>query len=299
MPYVGAGVLASSLCMDKVVFKEVLAAAGVPAGALRGRARAALARRAGGRRCASWPCSALPVFVKPARLGSSVGIAKVELGGRARPGARHRLRPRPARDRRGLLAGHGGRVRGARHRRRPRPRSRARSCSPAAPTGTTTRPSTPTGGMELVVPARLPDHVLEEVRRLAVRDLRARRLRRPGPRGLLRRGRRARARQRAQHAARASRRRASTRSCGRRPGCRSRRCATGCSALALERFARRAADRPRSSAPRVLGRVRSAPTSTWISGSRRGRLAELRDPDQVVAVGGAVGVQLEALVASR
>ncbi|MDX6728594.1 MAG: D-alanine-D-alanine ligase, partial [Baekduia sp.] len=30
VPYVGAGVLASSLCMDKVVFKEVLAAAGVP-----------------------------------------------------------------------------------------------------------------------------------------------------------------------------------------------------------------------------------------------------------------------------
>src|ERR1041384_1596473 len=30
VPYVGAGVLASSLCMDKVVFKEVLAAAHVP-----------------------------------------------------------------------------------------------------------------------------------------------------------------------------------------------------------------------------------------------------------------------------
>ena len=30
VPYVGAGVLASSLCMDKVTFKEVLAAAAVP-----------------------------------------------------------------------------------------------------------------------------------------------------------------------------------------------------------------------------------------------------------------------------
>ncbi|MEA2124834.1 MAG: D-alanine-D-alanine ligase [Solirubrobacteraceae bacterium] len=30
VPYVGAGVLASSLCMDKVVFKEVLGAAGIP-----------------------------------------------------------------------------------------------------------------------------------------------------------------------------------------------------------------------------------------------------------------------------
>src|SRR5207253_4160721 len=30
VPYVGAGVLGSALCMDKVVFKEVLAAAAVP-----------------------------------------------------------------------------------------------------------------------------------------------------------------------------------------------------------------------------------------------------------------------------
>jgi D-alanine-D-alanine ligase len=30
LPYVGAGVLASSLCMDKVVFKDVMAAAAVP-----------------------------------------------------------------------------------------------------------------------------------------------------------------------------------------------------------------------------------------------------------------------------
>src|SRR5262245_32211479 len=30
VPYVGAGVLASSLCMDKLAFKDALAAAGVP-----------------------------------------------------------------------------------------------------------------------------------------------------------------------------------------------------------------------------------------------------------------------------
>jgi D-alanine-D-alanine ligase len=76
VPYVGAGVLASSLCMDKVVFKEVLAAAGVPqVGYLSVRetawqdtpdaVRGALARLG------------LPLFVKPARLGSSVGISKV------------------------------------------------------------------------------------------------------------------------------------------------------------------------------------------------------------------------------
>jgi D-alanine-D-alanine ligase len=78
--YVGAGVLASSLCMDKVVFKEVLAAAGVPqvgyASVREAEWRAepeAVRERIG--------ALGLPVFVKPARLGSSVGISKVAQAG--------------------------------------------------------------------------------------------------------------------------------------------------------------------------------------------------------------------------
>jgi D-alanine-D-alanine ligase len=76
VPYVGAGVLASSLCMDKVVFKEVLAAAGVPqvASAAVREARWRAEPEAIGRELA---VLGTPVFVKPARLGSSVGIAKV------------------------------------------------------------------------------------------------------------------------------------------------------------------------------------------------------------------------------
>lgn len=76
VPYVGAGVLASSLCMDKIVFKDVLAAADVPqvgyAGVreLRWRAEPDAVR-------AELAPLGLPLFVKPARLGSSVGIAKV------------------------------------------------------------------------------------------------------------------------------------------------------------------------------------------------------------------------------
>ena len=74
--YVGAGVLASSLCMDKVVFKEVLAAAGVaqvdymavPEPRWRSSPDAVRAELA---------ALGTPVFVKPARLGSSVGIGKV------------------------------------------------------------------------------------------------------------------------------------------------------------------------------------------------------------------------------
>jgi D-alanine-D-alanine ligase len=76
VPYVGAGVLASALCMDKIVFKEVLAAAEVPQVAYaavrepRWRAEPDAVRT-------ELAVLGTPVFVKPARLGSSVGIAKV------------------------------------------------------------------------------------------------------------------------------------------------------------------------------------------------------------------------------
>jgi D-alanine-D-alanine ligase len=76
VPYVGAGVLASSLCMDKVVFKEVLAAADVP------QVASLSVREHRWRREPDTVRNELsvlgtPVFVKPARLGSSVGIHKV------------------------------------------------------------------------------------------------------------------------------------------------------------------------------------------------------------------------------
>jgi D-alanine-D-alanine ligase len=68
VPYVGAGVLASALCMDKVTFKDVMAHASIPQVAYR-RARA-------GNDLRELEALGLPVFVKPARLGSSVGISK-------------------------------------------------------------------------------------------------------------------------------------------------------------------------------------------------------------------------------
>ena len=75
VPYVGAGVLASSLCMDKVVFKEVLAAADVPqVASLAVREHRWREERAAV--VAELAVLGKPVFVKPARLGSSVGIAK-------------------------------------------------------------------------------------------------------------------------------------------------------------------------------------------------------------------------------
>jgi D-alanine-D-alanine ligase len=66
VPYVGAGVLASSLCMDKGLFKDLMAAHAVP------QVDYAVVRD-GERPQLDFP---LPAFVKPARLGSSVGISK-------------------------------------------------------------------------------------------------------------------------------------------------------------------------------------------------------------------------------
>ena len=77
VPYVGAGVLASSLCMDKVLFKDLMRQEGIPQVEYRGlRAEQVQADRAAA--LASLAPLGLPVFVKPARLGSSVGIARVD-----------------------------------------------------------------------------------------------------------------------------------------------------------------------------------------------------------------------------
>ncbi len=76
VPYVGAGVLASALSMDKVTFKELMAAHGVPQVDYRAvREDDLVADRAAV--VARLEALGLPVFVKPARLGSSVGIARV------------------------------------------------------------------------------------------------------------------------------------------------------------------------------------------------------------------------------
>ncbi len=80
VPYVGAGVLASSLCMDKIVFKDVLAAAGVPQVAYAAVREARWRAEPDAVRAELAPLG-LPLFVKPARLGSSVGIGKVHDAG--------------------------------------------------------------------------------------------------------------------------------------------------------------------------------------------------------------------------
>ena len=64
--YVGAGVAASALCMDKDLFKKVLRESGI-------RVARSVTLRAGDELENPF---GFPVFVKPARLGSSLGITK-------------------------------------------------------------------------------------------------------------------------------------------------------------------------------------------------------------------------------
>lgn len=87
VPYVGAGVLASALCMDKVKAKIHLAAHGIPQGRFRwltvdtdefggvrrpdGNATTVAAEVA-----AAIDELGLPLFVKPANMGSSVGVSR-------------------------------------------------------------------------------------------------------------------------------------------------------------------------------------------------------------------------------
>lgn len=77
VPYVGAGVLGSSAAMDKGLFKMLMQARGIPtvestivlSSEIRGEMNAAIDKA---ERVAPYP-----LFVKPANLGSSVGVSKV------------------------------------------------------------------------------------------------------------------------------------------------------------------------------------------------------------------------------
>ncbi len=77
VPYVGAGVLGSALAMDKLAAKAVLSAAGLPVGPHLGLTRVELEADPAGVARRVEAALSYPLFVKPANLGSSVGITKV------------------------------------------------------------------------------------------------------------------------------------------------------------------------------------------------------------------------------
>lgn len=91
VPYVGASVLGSAVSMDKLVFKDLMATAGIPQVAYEAvhardwaADRAAVLERIAG--------LGLPVWVKPSRLGSSVGIAPARTAAEIAPAIEDALR---------------------------------------------------------------------------------------------------------------------------------------------------------------------------------------------------------------
>jgi D-alanine-D-alanine ligase len=161
VPYVGSGVLSSALCMDKILFKDVVGQAELPQvryWAVDAEARVELGEPV------TYPC-----WVKPARLGSSVGIARVDDPGELEAAI-------------GAAAAHDPRV----IVEATAPGIEV-ECSVLGPTDApeASQPGeillaagedgwydyeakyTP-GGMELVVPARISDAARERVRQLAI-----------------------------------------------------------------------------------------------------------------------------------
>jgi D-alanine-D-alanine ligase len=69
VPYVGSDVLASASCMDKLTLKRLFAQAGLPQVAFAGVGEEGWRERVA--------AMGLPLWVKPSRLGSSVGISRV------------------------------------------------------------------------------------------------------------------------------------------------------------------------------------------------------------------------------
>ena len=155
IPYVGAGVAASALCMDKDLFKAVLRDRGIPvASSVTLRTGDAVENPFG-----------YPVFVKPARLGSSVGISKAAtpdaLESAVALARRHDDKVLVEEFQPGVEVEVG--VLGNRE-----PVASVVGEIVAHADWYDFDAKYADGGMDLIVPARLPDEITEEVRRIAV-----------------------------------------------------------------------------------------------------------------------------------
>ncbi len=162
LPYVGSDVLASAVCMDKLTLKRLFAEGGIPQVEF-------VAVGEDGWRERSAALGA-PLWVKPSRLGSSVGISRVgDVGEELEPAVELALRHDP----RVIVEASA--------------RGREIECSllgneqvEASPPGEIVangewydyETKYGEGGMELFVPARIPSEQAERVRELAVRAFR-------------------------------------------------------------------------------------------------------------------------------
>ena len=159
VPYAGSDVESSAICMDKLVFKRLLAQHGIPQVEFVGAGDDGWRETAGrfGR----------PLWVKPARLGSSVGIAPAEddeeLDRAVEEARRHDPKviveaPAPGKEVECSLLGNDDPDRLPTGRDRHQERRLVRL-----------RVEVRRGGMELVVPARISEAATERVRELARR----------------------------------------------------------------------------------------------------------------------------------
>jgi D-alanine-D-alanine ligase len=167
VPYVGAGVLSSAVCMDKVMFKELMRHGGVPQVEYRAVRADDLASDRDAV-LAGLAALGLPVFVKPARLGSSVGIARVAVESEL-PAA---LEAAFAHDRLAIVeaAANGLEVEcSVIGNGEPIASQPGEILLAAGESGWYDYEAKYTpGGMELIVPARLPAAVRERIRELAL-----------------------------------------------------------------------------------------------------------------------------------
>jgi D-alanine-D-alanine ligase len=77
VPYIGCGVLASAVGMDKDVMKRLFVCAGLPVLPYRTYASGEIRKRIDGIREELEPAFGYPMFSKPGNLGSSVGVCKI------------------------------------------------------------------------------------------------------------------------------------------------------------------------------------------------------------------------------
>jgi len=163
VPYAGPGVLAAALSIDKLTFKRLLAFHGIP------QVDFCEAGEEGWREHVA--AMGIPVWVKPARLGSSVGITKVTSPERPLEEAIDAAR---GYDPRVIIEANGG--------------GREVECSVMGNDDPVTSPpgeivahadwydfeaKYSEGGMDLIVPARIGDDAIARVRELAARVFRA------------------------------------------------------------------------------------------------------------------------------
>lgn len=170
LPFVGSGVLGSAVGMDKLTMKAVFAAHGLPQVAYRAVTRSAWSRERAAV-MATLRDLAMPLFVKPANLGSSIGIRRVDEDANLEDAVEHAL----AFDRR-VIVEQG--VVGARELEVAVLGNDEPEVSPVGEirygTGFYDYDTKYTDGRaELIIPAAVPDAVARTARKMALRSFQA------------------------------------------------------------------------------------------------------------------------------